>query len=135
MMSFFLLLLLVTLLAVSVRGDCDAFGSDQAKCLKSVGSDSVSCAYCTSGAVGAECLSETDAKSLPSSVFHCTYQTAKRLGATGCEAHNSDKTTCLKTKEGTEKCAFCQSGAVGSECVNESDAKGLPSSVFTCTYA
>lgn len=133
-MSFLLLLLLVALMAVTVRADCDAYGSDQTKCLKSTGSDGVSCAYCTSGAVGGECLSETDAKSLPTSVFRCTYQTAKRLGAAGCEAHNTDKTTCLKTKEGTEKCAYCVSGAVGSECVKESDAKGLPSSVFTCSY-
>jgi len=112
---------------------CDAYNADEKKCLSSTESGA-KCAYCTSGAVGAECLKEDDAKSLPSSVFRCTYQTAS-LKAAGCESHNSDKTTCLKSTESGEKCAYCTSGAVGSECVKESDAKALPSSVFHCDYA
>jgi hypothetical protein len=34
----------------------------------------VPCSYCTSGAVGTTCLPETDAKTLPPSVFNCKYQ-------------------------------------------------------------
>ena len=133
-----IIIALLFMLFAAVRAtDCDAYNTNQATCLKSTGSDGVKCAYCTSGAVGSECINEDDAKGLPSSVFRCTYQTASKTtnSASGCEAQNKDKTTCLKTKEGSEKCAYCTSGAVGSECVKESEAKGLPASVFSCTYA
>lgn len=55
--------------------------------------------------------------------------------ATTCESFNSDKSKCLAATENGVKCAYCTSGAVGSECLTETDAKGLPSSVFQCSYA
>ena len=52
-----------------------------------------------------------------------------------CDEFGTSQEKCLAATEGGEKCAYCTSGAVGSECMKETDAKGLPSSVFKCTYA
>ena len=113
---------------------CESFNSDKSKCLTATeGGDK--CAYCTSGAVGSECIKETDAKGLPSSVFQCSYAALAATAASTCESFNSDKSKCLAATEGGDKCAYCTSGAVGSECIKETDAKGLPSSVFQCAYA
>jgi len=135
----FLLALLVVMLASAnalLQGTattCDSYNTDEKKCLTAQ-ENGVNCAYCTSGAVGAECLTETDAQGLPTSVFRCTYQAAKAVKASGCESQK-DKTSCLKATEAGEKCAYCTSAAVGASCNKESDAKALPSSVFKCEYA
>ena len=55
--------------------------------------------------------------------------------ATTCDSFNSDENKCLTASEGGAKCAYCTSAAVGSECLTEADAKGLPSAVFQCSYA
>ena len=49
------------------------------------------------------------------------------VSATDCEAITS-KSSCTASK-----CSWCTSGAVGSSCMTNADAAGLPSSVFTCT--
>jgi len=65
---------------------CEPLKTSESKCLSS-SEGGVPCAFCTSGAVGASCMVETDAKSLPSSVFVCEYQTAAAaLGAAGVGA-------------------------------------------------
>jgi hypothetical protein len=40
----------------------------------------------------------------------------------------------LSSTESDVKCSWCSSAAVGSTCFLETDAKGLPSSVFTCEF-
>ena len=45
-----------------------------------------------------------------------------------------DKAKCLANSEDGVKCASCTSAAAGTNCMKETDAKGLPSSVFQCTY-
>lgn len=110
---------------------CEDSNKDQNTCL-STSEDGVTCAFCSSGAVGNTCLKETDAKGLPSSVFKCTYKTLSTTSST-CETSNKDKATCLSASESGEKCVFCTSGAVGNTCLKSSDAQGLPSSVFKCS--
>lgn len=90
------------------------------------------CSWCKSAAVGGTCFLESDAKSLPSSVFDCEYQKVQ-YKATTCDG-NASKSACLAAKENGVKCAWCSSAAVGSTCFVETDAKSLPSSVFTCEY-
>jgi len=90
------------------------------------------CSWCNSAAVGGTCFGESDAKSLPSSVFQCEYQKAT-LKSSVCDTLTSEK-TCMTGTTDTEKCAWCNSAAVGGTCFIESDAKTLPSSVFQCEY-
>ncbi len=53
--------------------------------------DGTKCSWCKSGAVGATCFKETDAKSLPTSVFTCAYQVASYLTATEtCDTYRSE---------------------------------------------
>jgi len=54
---------------------CSDYSKNQASCLKS-SEDGVKCSFCSSAAAGTTCMKETDAKTLPSSVFQCTYQSA-----------------------------------------------------------
>ena len=49
------------------------------------------------------------------------------VSAADCESITS-KSSCTAAK-----CSWCTSGAVGSSCMTNADAAGLPSSVFTCT--
>ena len=95
----------------------------------------VPCSYCTSAAVGGLCAPETDTKDLPPSVFACDYQQPKPLksGST-CENFSEDKDQCLVSEEEGIPCAYCTSAAVGGLCAPETDAKGLPSSVFACDF-
>lgn len=53
--------------------------------------------------------------------------------ASTCEAITDEK-TCMSSSEGSEACAWCSSGAVGTSCQKESEAKQLPSAVFECEY-
>eukprot|EP01039_Chlorochromonas_danica_P000551 gene550-592_t len=111
---------------------CDQFTS-QKKCLSgSVNNEK--CAWCSSAAVGATCFAESDAKTLPSSIYSCAYQSAYSAEAvTSCDQYTSEK-TCLAGVVNNEKCSWCSSAAVGATCFPESDAKSLPSSVFQCDY-
>ena len=45
---------------------------------------------------------------------------------------NTKESTCSASVEGSESCVWCTSAAVGDSCFKESDAQGLPSSVFKC---
>ena len=90
------------------------------------------CSWCTSGAVGASCMDPADAAGLPSSVFTCTTSVKNPyyfLSTSDCEGITSDS-TCTSNSD----CAWCTSGAVGSSCMDATDAHGLPASVFSCTY-
>ena len=57
----------------------------------------------------------------------------KKVKSGSCEAI-TDESTCMSSSEGSEKCAWCSSGAVGASCQTTSDAQALPSSVFECEY-
>jgi hypothetical protein len=50
-----------------------------------------------------------------------------------CDSVTTEK-ACMNGSEDKEACSWCQSAAVGNTCFKESDAKGLPSSVFQCEY-
>jgi hypothetical protein len=90
------------------------------------------CSWCTSGAVGASCLKESDAQGLPSSVFQCEYQSSLKAMSYCEDAKNED--SCMSSAQDGVSCSWCTSGAVGASCLPEDDAKGLPSSVFQCEY-
>jgi hypothetical protein len=109
---------------------CDSITSEKT-CMVS-NSDGEKCSWCKSAAVGGTCFIESDAKSLPSSVFDCEYQ-AVALKTTTCDSYTTEK-TCMAGNSDGVNCAWCNSAAVGSTCFLETDAKGLPSSVFQCEY-
>jgi len=109
---------------------CDSLTSEKTCMTGTSGTEK--CSWCNSAAVGGTCFIESDAKTLPSSVFQCEYQKSK-LRATACDSVTSEK-TCLTESANGEKCAWCKSAAVGSTCFPESDAHSLPSSVFQCEY-
>merc|ERR1712146_57544 len=46
----------------------------------------------------------------------------------------TDEKTCMSSSEGSEACAWCESGAVGTSCQKQSDAESLPAAVFACEY-
>jgi hypothetical protein len=111
---------------------CDTYTKED-KCL--AGSEgSEHCSWCSSGAVGKSCMKESDAKSLPTSVFSCTYVSAYGAEPATCDTYTKED-KCLAGSEGSEHCSWCSSGAVGKSCMKESDAKSLPTSVFSCEYA
>jgi hypothetical protein len=116
---------------VQAEPECTTHTSEK-DCMSST-EGAETCAWCTSGAVGNSCFKTSDAQGLPSSVFRCEYQSAYGLGAEECTVHTSEK-ECMSSTEGEEACSWCTSGAVGNTCFKESDAKGLPSSVFRCEY-
>lgn len=122
-----------TYLNFGAPATCEAAAKDKSTCLAAT-EDGESCAYCTSGAVGDSCMKASDAEGLPSSVFKCDYAATLKAAPTTCEEAAKDKNTCFATTEGGENCAWCTSGAVGNTCMVESDAKGLPESVFKCEY-
>jgi hypothetical protein len=51
----------------------------------------------------------------------------------GCESY-AREASCMSASYDGVKCSWCSSGAVGSSCYAETDAKALPSSIFTCKY-
>lgn len=109
---------------------CDSVTSEKT-CMTS-SSATEKCSWCNSAAVGGTCFVESDAKSLPSSVFQCEYQKSA-LKTSTCDAVTSEK-TCMTTTGSDGKCSWCNSAAVGGTCFTEVDAKSLPSSVFKCEY-
>lgn len=116
--------------AVLKSTTCDANTAEKA-CMSATSSSGVKCSWCSSAAVGATCFEETDAKGLPSSVFTCKFQSA--YGATSCDSFTTEK-SCMSGSANNDKCSWCSSAAVGSTCFSQTDAKGLPSSVFTCKF-
>ena len=120
----------VTASLVGVNATCDAQKSEKS-CMAFV-EDGVSCSYCTAAATGTICLKETDAVTLPSSIFSCKYNSKLTASAT-CEGQTS-KNACLATVQDGEKCAYCSSAAAGKGCYTESQSKDLPSSIFSCQY-
>jgi hypothetical protein len=92
------------------------------------------CSWCSSAAAGKLCMKESDAKTLPTSVFACKYVSAYSLEAATCDSLTSEK-SCMSSSEGSDHCSWCSSAAAGKSCMKESDAKTLPSSVFSCEYA
>ena len=59
--------------------------------------------------------------------------TAFTARAGSCDAITS-QATCMSSSEGSEACAWCSSGAVGTSCQKQSDAESLPAAVFECDY-
>ncbi|RYH05309.1 hypothetical protein EON65_45060 [archaeon] len=116
---------------VFAASSCDEFTSEK-NCMSGVANNE-KCAWCSSAAVGSTCFPESDAKGLPSSVFTCKFQPAYGVAAASCDEYTSEK-TCMSGVANNEKCSWCSSAAVGSTCFPESDAKGLPSSVFSCEF-
>jgi len=92
------------------------------------------CAWCSSAAVGATCFNEDDAKTLPSSVYDCEFQSMKKVAAATCDGAKKEKDCLSTTLDNGEKCAWCSSAAVGATCFSETDAKSLPSSIYACEY-
>eukprot|EP00388_Colpodella_angusta_P036134 GDKK01038091.1.p1 GENE.GDKK01038091.1~~GDKK01038091.1.p1 ORF type:complete len:216 (+),score=56.64 GDKK01038091.1:43-648(+) len=125
----FFLALFAQIVAIVSAATCDT-NKKENKCM-AASSDLGKCSWCSSGAVGAACYEEGDAKALPSSIFECEYQKSA-LRATTCDGLK--ESTCMKTSAGSDKCSWCNSAAVGGTCFTESDAKSLPSSVFQCEY-
>lgn len=111
---------------------CDSLTSEK-KCMAGL-EGSEHCSWCSSAAAGSLCMKESDAKTLPSSVFACEYVAAYGSAATTCESITTEK-TCMASSEGSDHCSWCSSAAAGKLCLKESDAKTLPSSVFACEYA
>lgn len=110
---------------------CD--GLKESQCMKAT-AGSEKCSWCNSAAVGGTCFTESDAKTLPSSVFQCDYQSYLKLQkATSCDGNTSEK-SCMSSSFDGNKCSWCTSAAVGATCFNEADAKTLPSSVFECEF-
>lgn len=74
--NFTLLLLSFCAVFAFANALCSDYSKNQASCLKS-SEDGVKCSFCSSAAAGTTCMKETDAKTLPSSVFQCAYQSAR----------------------------------------------------------
>jgi len=73
-MNFILVLTIAIALIASVFADSKCEGiKNESSCLSYAAE---SCSWCTSGAVGASCMSASDASGLPSSVFTCNTSTA-----------------------------------------------------------
>ena len=133
-----LLSLILTLLAVSTATDAScADYTEEKECLTQygvtpfIGTDS-SCAFCA--ASGCMSLLEGTYKSFWGET--CTFPDNRAyvyVATSGCASQTSEK-TCLSAVEESEKCAYCSSAAVGASCYKESDAKSLPSSIFSCEY-
>ena len=73
MSMIFTLLVSLCVVFAFANALCSDYSKNQASCLKS-SEDGVKCSFCSSAAAGTTCMKETDAKTLPSSVFQCTYQ-------------------------------------------------------------
>ena len=86
------LLSLIVVLAVIgmalAASTCEDYGKDKAACL-AASEDGIKCAACTSAAAGANCMQETSAKTLPSSVFQCTYQSTSSSSSSFSSSLNS----------------------------------------------
>mmetsp|Transcript_6597 Transcript_6597/g.10795 ORF Transcript_6597/g.10795 Transcript_6597/m.10795 type:complete len:151 (+) Transcript_6597:72-524(+) len=122
-------------IVVAVASFAKANGSEcydytkESQCTSSFEGDE-KCLWCESAAVSASCVKESDAATLPSSVFQCHGLKTK---AAGCETY-TDHDSCMSATQEGETCAWCKSAAVSASCAVKSQAETLPSSVFQCEY-
>ena len=66
-------------------------------------------------------------------VFLVAIETAS--AASDCYSQTrKGQSVCLTSSEAGEHCAWCHSASSGDSCMKESDASGLPTTVFQCTY-
>eukprot|EP00341_Mesodinium_pulex_P014968 CAMPEP_0116898338 /NCGR_PEP_ID=MMETSP0467-20121206/7067_1 /TAXON_ID=283647 /ORGANISM="Mesodinium pulex, Strain SPMC105" /LENGTH=146 /DNA_ID=CAMNT_0004570379 /DNA_START=29 /DNA_END=469 /DNA_ORIENTATION=+ len=124
-------LLILGTAALASANDGDCFSNTAASDCNGSTEGGESCVWCQSAAVGDSCFKQSDAEGLPDSVFKCDMFSL--TGGSECTAHTSEK-ECMSSTEGSENCAWCTSGAVGNSCFKDSDAQGLPDSVFRCEY-
>jgi hypothetical protein len=121
----------------SAAAVCDEYATSSTCLAGAIPGDK--CAWCKSAAVGNTCFSVSDAKSLPSSVFQCTFPAALQQTGYICESLSyTSPATCLrKTGEDGIKCAWCSSDSFGvsSICLKETDAKNLSPSIYHCSYS
>ncbi len=102
--QLFLLIVAVCVATVSSAATCESYGKDTKKCLAN-SEDGVKCASCSSAAAGTNCMKETDAQGLPSSVFQCTYQSSSYSSGMNstltsdtvisCSPHDADACNCV----------------------------------------
>jgi len=109
-----------------------------APCESCVDSKSGPCAPCWSddNSAGTACLPACSSCYGSSSKSYVNGRTPTKkpdVKASTCEAITDEK-TCMTSSEGSEACAWCSSGAVGTSCQKESDAQQLPAAVFECEY-
>jgi hypothetical protein len=97
--------------------------------------DGVKCSWCSSGAVGSACYPETDAKSLPTSIFYCKYQSVYHAKPMSCDDYTSTD-TCNAGEILGDRCVWCEgleSALAPSGCYSSVDASHLPTEFFTCS--
>ena len=129
--------LILSLVSVGYATDACAIYTQEKECLLQYGETPFlgtesSCSFCAES--GCMSLLEGTLKSLWGEA--CTFPENRAYfytATSGCASATSEK-SCLSAVEGSEKCAYCSSAAVGASCYKESDAKQLPSSIFTCEY-
>ena len=126
MKYFSALVLAVAALAKSNASECYD-NTKESDCTSSFEGDE-KCLW--SAAVSASCVKESDAATLPSSVFQCHGLKTKSDGCDSFTSHDS----CMTGTEDGETCAWCKSAAVSASCAKKSQAETLPSSVFQCEY-
>ena len=57
------------------------------------------------------------------------------FAATDCYSNTrKGENVCMSANEAGEPCAWCHSASSGDSCMKQSDAEGLPTSVFQCKY-
>ena len=122
------IVLAVAALAKANASECYDY-KDESKCTSSFEGDE-KCVWCKSAAVSASCVKESDAATLPPSVFQCSGLQTKEAG---CDSY-TDHDSCMSATEDGETCAWCKSAAVSPSCAKKSQAETLPSSVFQCEY-
>jgi len=94
---------------------CSLYGKNLEKCL-SASENGVNCAFCSSAAAGTNCMPESDAKGLPTSVFQCEYQPATVAAKQPVSYANSTDVTL-----GLGSCSYsatCSAGGVSGVCVS-----------------
>ena len=91
-MQFILVLAIVCALLSAVFADSACEGIKNQSTCTSYSKES--CAWCTSGAVGASCMSAADAAGLPSSIFTCTTASASASAVETVEPNLSAESPC-----------------------------------------
>ena len=141
-MLFNVVVVLLALFALA-NAQCK-INQDEKACLLSsqslFGVSTASCAWCPGSQSTSKCelALKAKAKSLfNSELAACSYPEKTNYlfsGATTCDAITSES-TCMSSTQGGVKCSYCKSAAVGGTCLMETDAKGLPSSIFQVFYS
>lgn len=129
MKSIFTLTLVALLVVVATATTCTDI-HDSATCTAS-SQDGEACVWCVCHAVPSSCVTASQAKKLPPSIFNCSSPSVVRASSFSCLTVK-DEQTCSTSSEENGRCVWCQSKAVPSTCVNEHQAAHLPPSVFKC---